>query len=57
MAGVVPNEAERNVAKKLIAKSLFVRLFKNDISPGSVEILTSFTEANFPGYAAIQASG
>jgi len=51
MAGVISNEGEINVLKRLVNQTLKVRLFKNDIIPSDGTVLGSFNQATFPGYA------
>ena len=58
MAGVVPDTGELallNILKEnQFNGDLFMRLFINDYLPDADSLFSSFTEATFPGYAAIQ---
>ena len=54
MAGVVPNDGEKNILKALIGNNMGafkIRLFKNDITPGDNTILGDFQEADFDSYS------
>jgi hypothetical protein len=59
MAGVVMDKAEERALAFLINKagytvrSVTLRLFKNDITPIEADVVGTYTEATFTGYAAI----
>jgi len=53
MPGIVPNEGEIAVLKRILTGDLIVRLFANDIVPSDGTLLPDFTQATFPGYAGL----
>lgn len=57
MAGIIPNEGEEDMLDVLLAGNLVLRLFKNNFTPSDSSVLADFTEADFPGYAAITLTG
>lgn len=61
MALNFPNTGENLVLEMLVNKTapqnLSLRLFKNNITPSDTDTAVTYTEATFPGYAAITLTG
>ena len=61
MALNVPDVGENLILEMLTnrtaAQNLSLRLFKNNITPSDTDTAGTFTEATFPGYAAITLTG
>ncbi len=61
MSLLVPNEGEVEIGEIIVNKKApttwTLRLFKDDHTPTDGDTAASFTEADFPGYSAIQLLG
>jgi hypothetical protein len=59
MALLVPNQAEHRMISMIVNattaqnQNLSLRLFKNNITPASTDVLADYTESTFTGYAAV----
>jgi len=55
MSWFFPQPAERSSLEKIVAASpdWSLRLFKNNVAANEEHVLADFTEADFPGYAAV----
>lgn len=51
------NKALENIVNKTAPENLVLRLFKNNITPSDSDTAATYTEAVFPGYAAITLTG
>lgn len=51
------NKILENLTNKTSPENLVLRLFKNNITPSDTDTAGTFTEATFPGYAAITLTG
>lgn len=58
--GLVPNVGESKMLQGIInaadPENLVLRLYKNDVTPGSTMTLADYTEATFTGYASVTLS-
>lgn len=61
MTLVVPNASEGTMLEYILNKTaptdLVLRLFKNNITPAEADVLATYTEADFGGYAGIALAG
>lgn len=61
MALNVPDVGEQKALETIVNKTapenLVLRLFKNNITPSDTDTTATYTEATFPGYAAINLVG
>lgn len=61
MALNVPDEGENRILELIVnktaAQNLVLKLFKNNITPSDTDTAATYTEATFPGYAAITLPG
>ena len=51
------NIALEAIVNKTAPQNLVVRLFRNNITPSDTDVAGTYTEAVFPGYAAITLTG
>lgn len=51
------NKILENLTNKTAPENLVLRLFKNNITPSDSDTAATYTEATFPGYAAITLTG
>jgi len=51
------NLALEMIVNKTAAQNLIIRLYKNNITPSDTDTAATYTEAVFPGYAAITLTG
>ena len=51
------NLALEMIVNKTAAQNLIIRLYKNNITPSDTDTAGTYTEAVFPGYAAITLTG
>lgn len=51
------NKALEHLVNKTAPENLVLRLYKNNITPSDSDTAVTYTEATFPGYAAITLTG